>query len=202
MSLDRLVADLNKAKTAPPVRCRIDPPTIFVSYTPAILLQVDGEPTRANIADTDLGFIVNSNFPLFFQTEATKDYYLYTGAQWLKSASIEGPWTPAPKLPGDFSKVANNPKWADMKQPILSPSAQGKPPTIFYSNKPAEVMLFKGQPAYAEDSSDRVMVRDQHRLRSLPRCSHENRPITLWLVAGSSSRFERSVDLCDSGSTG
>ena len=150
MSLDRLVADVNKAKTAPSVKVQNDPPTIFVSYTPAILLQVDGEPTRANIADTDLGFIVNSNFPLFFQTDATKDYYLYTGAQWLKSASIEGPWTPAPKLPGDFSKVANNPKWTDMKQPILSPSAQGKPPTIFYSNKPAEVMLFEGEPAYAK----------------------------------------------------
>jgi hypothetical protein len=36
-----------------------------------------------------------------------------------------------------------------MKKPILSPSAKGKPPTIFYSNKPAEVILFQGQPAYS-----------------------------------------------------
>ena len=140
---------VNKSKAAPTVKVQNDPPPIFVSYTPAILLQIDGEPTRADIANTDLGFVVNSNFPLFFQTDATKDYYLYTGAQWLKSASMEGPWSPCPKLPGDFSKVANDPKWTQMKKPILSPSAKGKPPTIFYSNKPAEVILFEGQPVYA-----------------------------------------------------
>ena len=99
MSLDRLVANVNKSKTTPTVKVQNDPPTIFVSYTPAILLQIDGEPTRADIADTDLGFIVNSNFPLFFETDATKDYYLYTGAQWVKSASIEGPWTPVRSYP-------------------------------------------------------------------------------------------------------
>src|SRR5437867_2860642 len=48
-----------------------------------------------------------------------------------------------------MTKVANNPEWAQMKKPILSPSAKGKPPTIFYSNEQAEVILFQGQPAYA-----------------------------------------------------
>ncbi|PYK86417.1 MAG: hypothetical protein DME40_16310 [Verrucomicrobia bacterium] len=62
---------------------------------------------------------------------------------------MENGWAPVSKLPEDFSKVANDPKWEQMKKPILSPSAKGKPPTIFYSNKPAEVILFQGQPAYA-----------------------------------------------------
>ena len=199
MSLDRLVADVNKSKTAPTVKVQNDPPTIFVSYTPAILLQVDGEPTRADIADTDLGFVVNSNFPLFFQTDATKDYYLYTGAQWLKSASMEGPWAPGPKLPGDFSKVANDPKWAQMKKPILSPSAKGKPPTIFYSNKPAEVILFEGQPAYANIPGTQLSFATNTDCRSLRLCSHQ----TILLFGGrplvQSSRSPRTVDLCDSG---
>src|SRR5438045_6164246 len=60
-----------------------------------------------------------------------------------------GPWEPVASLPKDMTKVANKPEWAPMKKPILSPSAKGKPPTIFYSNKPAEVILFQGQPAYA-----------------------------------------------------
>ena len=149
MALDRLVASVEKTQAPAPVPVQNDPPTIFVSNTPAILLNVDGEAVRADIAGTDLGFVVNSNFPLFFEKEAPKDYYLFTGQQWLKSTSMEGGWVPVPKLPGDFSKVANDPKWAQMKKPILSPSAKGKPPTIFYSNKPAEVILFQGQPAYA-----------------------------------------------------
>jgi hypothetical protein len=150
ISLDRLVASANKSQTPPTVQVQNDPPAIFVSYTPAILLQIDGEPTRADIAETNLGFVANSNFPLFFEKDGNKLYYLYTGQQWLQSSSLEGPWTSAAKLPKDMSKVAKDPKWAEMKKPILSPSAQGKPPTVFYSTKPAEVILFKGQPAYAE----------------------------------------------------
>ena len=149
ISLDRLVASARKKKPTATVAVHNDPPAIFVSTTPAILLNVDGEPKRADIADTNLGFVVNSNFPLFFEKGSPEEYYIYTGQQWLKSASMEGPWAPLPKLPEDFKKVASNPKWAEMKKPILSPSAKGKPPTIFYSTKPAEVILFGGQPAYA-----------------------------------------------------
>ena len=150
MALDRLVASVEKTQAPAAVPVQNDPPTIFVSTTPAILLNVDGEAVRADIAGTNLGFVVNSNFPLFLEKESPKDYYLYTGQQWLKSASMGGGWAPALKLPADFSKVANDPQWAQMKKPILSPSAKGKPPTIFYSNKPAEVILFQGQPAYAQ----------------------------------------------------
>jgi len=150
MALDRLVATVEKSTQAPAsVPVQNDPPAIFVSSTPAILLNVDGaEAVRADIAGTNLGFFVNSNFPLFFEKESPKNYYLYTGQQWLKSASVEGSWVLAPKLPTDMAKVANDPKWAQMKKPILTPSAAGKPPTIFYSNKPAEVILFQGPPAY------------------------------------------------------
>ena len=105
---------------------------------------------RADIAATNLGFVVNSNFPLFFEKEAAKEYYLYSGEQWLKATSLEGPWAPAPKLPADMYKVASDPKWKEMEKPILSLSAKGKPPTVFYTNKPAEVILFKGEPSYAQ----------------------------------------------------
>ena len=147
ISLDRLIASVAKPKAAPTaVQVKNDPPKIFVSYTPAILLSVEGEPTRADIADTDLGFVVNSNFPLFFEKDGAN--YLFTGKQWLKAPVLEGPWAPVASLPKDMTKVANDPKWADMKKPILSPSGKGKPPTVFYSDKPAEVILFEGQPSY------------------------------------------------------
>jgi hypothetical protein len=150
MSLDRLVATVEKSQAAPPsVTVQNDPPIIFVSNTPAILLAVDGEPVRADIAATSLGFVVNSNFPLFFEKQSTKDYYLYTGEQWVKAGSLEGPWSAAPKLPADMYKVASDPKWKEMEKPILSISGKGKPPAVFYATKPAEVILFKGEPSYA-----------------------------------------------------
>ena len=150
MSLDRLVATVEKSQTAPvPVAVQNAPPIIFVSNTPAVLLHVDGEPVRADIAATSLGFIVNSNFPLFFEKEGAKEYYLFAGEQWLKAGALEGPWVYAPKLPGDMYKLASDPKWKEMEKPILSLSPKGKPPAIFYTNKPAEVILFQGEPSYA-----------------------------------------------------
>jgi hypothetical protein len=156
MALDRLVASVEKTQAPAAVPVQNDPPTIFVSNTPAILLNIDGEPTRAEIAGTNLGFVVNSNFPLFFEKGGAN--YLFTGEQWLKSPVLEGPWAPVANLPKDMTKVANDPQWAQMKKPILSPSAKGKPPTIFYSNKPAEVILFQGQPNYANIPGTQLTV--------------------------------------------
>src|SRR5882762_9536277 len=156
MALDRLVASVEKTQAPATVQLQNDPPKIFVSYSPAILLDIDGEPTRAEIADTNMGFVVNSNFPLFFEKGGAN--YLFTGEQWLKSPVLEGPWAPVANLPKDMTKVANDPKWAQMKKPILSPSAKGKPPTIFYSTKPAEVILFQGQPNYANIPGTQLTV--------------------------------------------
>jgi len=156
MALDRLVASVEKSQAPTPVQVQNNPPEIFVSNTPAILLNIDGEAVRADIAGTNLGFLVNSNFPLFFEKGGAN--YLFTGEQWLKSPVLEGPWAPVASLPKDLTKVANDPKWAQMKKPILSPSAKGKPPTIFYSNKPAEVILFKGQPNYANIPGTQLTV--------------------------------------------
>src|SRR2546423_2234166 len=156
MELDRLVASVEKSQAPAPVQVQNNPPEIFVSNTPAILLNIDGEAVRADIAGTNLGFIVNSNFPLFFEKGGAN--YLFTGEQWLKSPVLEGPWAPVANLPKDMTKVANDPQWAQMKKPILSPSAKGKPPTIFYSTKPAEVILFQGQPNYANIPGTQLTV--------------------------------------------
>jgi hypothetical protein len=149
MALDRLVATVEKSQAPAPVEVQNDPPMIFVSNTPAILLYVDGDAVKADIPATNLGFVVNSNFPLFFEKDLEKANYLYTGQQWLKGASMDGAWAAATKLPADMTKLANDPKWEQMKKPILTPSTKGKPPTVFYANKPAEVILFQGQAAYA-----------------------------------------------------
>src|SRR5947208_3267852 len=156
MALDRLVASVEKSQAPAPVQVQNNPPEIFVSNTPAILLNIDGEAVRADIAGTNMGFVVNSNFPLFFEKGGAN--YLFTGEQWLKAPVLEGPWAPVANLPKDMTKVANDPQWAQMKKPILSPSAKGKPPTIFYSNKPAEVILFQGQPNYANIPGTQLTV--------------------------------------------
>jgi hypothetical protein len=50
------VAYMPKPQSVKTVALRNDPPFIFVSYTPAILLGVDGEPVLSEISKTDLKF--------------------------------------------------------------------------------------------------------------------------------------------------
>ena len=56
ISLDRILAGLQRTKTsAKPVAVKTDPPRIFYSKGPAIMLLVDGEPVRAPIEKTATG---------------------------------------------------------------------------------------------------------------------------------------------------
>src|SRR5438876_8486519 len=65
--------------------------------------------------------------------------------------SLEGQWSATKKLPPDFSKVPQDKQWSALKK-FIPPSA--KPgevtPDVFYSDKPSEVILFDGQPVYAQ----------------------------------------------------
>ncbi|HEV7398257.1 MAG TPA: hypothetical protein VGN86_17225 [Pyrinomonadaceae bacterium] len=150
ISLDRLVTTVNKTDAAPTVRVRNDPPQIFVSNRPAVLVQADGQPVLAEIKDTKLQFVVNSNWPLFFD-KSQSNYYLFTGKRWLKTPSMNAPWSVTTTLPKEMSKLVSDPQWGGLAKAI-SPVATdgGAVPTVFYSTGPAEVILFQGPPVYSQ----------------------------------------------------
>ena len=150
VSLDRIVASMEKSQPAATVAVRNDPPAIFVSNKPAMLVQVDGELVKADIKDTELQFVVNTNWPIFLD-KSHGAYYLFTGKQWLTGLSLNGPWAVTTKLPKDMSKVAKDQQWAGLAKAI-SPvaTASGPAPTIFFTTGPAEVILFQGQPVYSK----------------------------------------------------
>jgi hypothetical protein len=150
MSLDRLVACVPKKETAPGVQLRNDPPVIFVSYGPSILLQLDGPPVRAAIPNTSLEFVVNTSLPLFFDKAGSK-YYLFTEKQWLAATRLEDTWILAKTLPKELTKLPEDPQWAPLKKAIPPPkSADSAVPKVLYATSPAEVILIKGQPVYVK----------------------------------------------------
>ncbi|MCK7517130.1 MAG: hypothetical protein MZV64_05125 [Ignavibacteriales bacterium] len=83
---------------------KADPPTIFFSQTPAVLVNIDGDPIWSPIKENDLKFAVNTNWDLF-QHEPTKTFYLLHDGAWLKTTDLKGAWTAAGKLPASFSKL-------------------------------------------------------------------------------------------------
>jgi len=132
------------------VQLNNDPPKIFVGYRPSILLSVDGEPVLSEAPNTNLKFVVNTRWPLFFDTGAST-YYLAVGQQWLTASSLEGQWSPTKTLPPEMSKVAQDKQWSALKKMVPPPpKTGGVTPVVFYSDKPAEVILFDGQPVYSQ----------------------------------------------------
>src|SRR5205085_12701457 len=95
---------------APAIDLKNDPPLIFTSNKPAILIHVDGEPVFGKIKDTQLEFIVNSNFPLFLD-KPQNTYYLFTGERWLMTTDLKGNWSKATALPKDMSKLKADKEW-------------------------------------------------------------------------------------------
>ena len=94
--------------------------------------------------------VANTHWPLFFNTAAST-YYLAVGPQWLTASSLEGQWSATKKLPPDMSKVAQDKQWSALKKSIPPPAkSDGVAPAVFYSDKPAEVILFDGQPVYTQ----------------------------------------------------
>jgi hypothetical protein len=152
ISLERLIASVDKSKIPKhTAQLKNDPPKIFVSHGPAILVLLDGKPVRAPIKDTKLESVVNANWPLFYDKSGSK-YYLLADKQWLAASDLQQEWTLAKVLPKDMSKLLKDPNWADLKGTIPPPQSTGPatPPQVFYSDTPAEVIVFKGQPVYSK----------------------------------------------------
>jgi hypothetical protein len=149
IALDRVLAQVDKSQIIPKnvEGLKSDPPQIFMSRTPAILVSFDGEPIWSPIKDNDLKFAVNTNWD-FFQYPPTSTYYLRNDATWLKATALGGPWTPAGPLPESFKKLpATDDNW---KEVVLN--LPGKPitsvPKVDVTTTPAELILFDGEPKY------------------------------------------------------
>src|SRR5438477_2385831 len=150
VSLHSLIASTPKKEAPAGAQLNNDPPKIFVGYRPSILLSVNGEPVLSDVPNTNLKFVINTQWPLFFDS-GNSTYYLAVGQQWLASNSLEGQWSPTKKLPPDMSKVSQDKQWSALKKFIPPPAKSGGViPAVFYSNKPAEIILFDGQPVYSQ----------------------------------------------------
>jgi hypothetical protein len=150
ISLHRLIASLPMQEAPTGVKLNNDPPKIFVGYRPSILLSVDGEPVLSDVPKTNLKFVVNTQWPVFFDSE-NSNYYIPVGQQWLTATSLDGQWSPTKKLPSEMTKVPQDKQWSALKKVIPPPAKSGGvTPAVFYSDKPAEIILFDGQPVYAQ----------------------------------------------------
>ena len=151
IALDRVLANIDKsglvAKNVEGIKA--DPPTIFFSKTPAVIVNLDGDPIWSPIKDNDLKYAVNTNWDLF-QYGPSNTVYLRNNDTWLKTADVtKGPWSPAGTLPDSFKKLPPDDNWKDVRANLPGkPLAASAVPKVFTSNRPAELILVTGEPKY------------------------------------------------------
>jgi hypothetical protein len=152
LGLDRVLASVDRSQIMPKnvEGVKADPPVIFYSAKDAVLVNLDGDPIWSPIKQNDLKFAVNTNWDLF-EYGPTSTLYLRNEKTWLKAPKLEGPWTPAGKLPESFSKLPADDNWKEVKAALPGKSLSAKDaPTVFVSTKPAEIILIKGSPVYSK----------------------------------------------------
>ena len=121
------------------------PPPIFYSETPAIIVMFEGKPGFAPVvAGSQLFFAVNTNWAVFLDKN-TGTYFLQDQASWLQAPSPSGPWSPAGQLPQSLYNLPQNGEWNDVTKNVPGMSwGPGQVPTVFVSDKPAELILLDG----------------------------------------------------------
>ncbi len=148
IALDRVLASVDKSKIVPKTveGIKADPPTIFFSTTPALIVNLDGDPIWSPIKGNDLKYAVNTNWDLFLNTP-TNTYYLRNNDTWLQAADVKGPWSPATTLPGSFKTLPAEDDWKDVKAHVPGKAIKTAP-QVFVSTTPGELILLTGEPSY------------------------------------------------------
>ncbi len=160
IALDRLESDLailNAQKNAAAYSVDNTPPQFLISYTPAILVLVQGSPVLQPVPGTAVKRVVNSHALLLQGSDGT--YYLHLWDGFVQSASLSGPWTVAQSLPPGVNTAqsqAVQAKAVDLlpgqKNPETGqlPSLSSTPlPTIYVATQPTSLTIFAGQPVWA-----------------------------------------------------
>ena len=103
-----------------------DLPRIYVSTSPAELLQTQSKPQLASIEGTQLMEVSNTSSDIFIDARAGQTYVLISG-RWFRAPSLDGPWSYVKPdgLPADFAKIPeNHPKGRVLTSVAGTPQAQ------------------------------------------------------------------------------
>ncbi len=158
VSLDRVQANLAitqaeaKGPAAQPLKN--EPPRIFYSQTPALLILIDGQPVFRPVEGTKLRRAINTR-ALIVLDETSGKHYLRVLGRWEEASKLEGPWAVATKPPASLetarqaaAKTGQVDQLDDPGPGMKEAAAQGSYPTIFVSTTPAELLQTEGRPEY------------------------------------------------------
>jgi len=157
MPLESVTAALERSDTAAGTAVNFEPPPIFVSDAPAVLVTFIGPPRFEPVAaDPSLMFAVNTNWDVL--TDGSQ-YFLLAGNRWLMASDpLKGPWTPATSLPASFQTLPDDGNWSEVRAKLYILPETGAPLRVFTSERPAEIVVTEGKPQLAAIPKTSLMV--------------------------------------------
>ena len=129
---------------------RNDPPRMFVSYSPALLVLIDGQPVLRRLPDAPFERVINTP-ALLLRDPGTGRFYLHVFDGWLTAREVSGPWQ---TVTGDTSRLDEiksrvGGQGVDLLEGGESrPSLRSGTPVIYLSTTPAELIVLTGEPQY------------------------------------------------------
>ena len=168
LSLDRLEASFvptqSLNRTSQPLNNV--PPKIVVFQKPAILVLIDGPPACRPIPGTKLQRVINTR--LLLLKDETERLYLHVFNGYLEAPSLEGPWSVAGHPPLGATEAEKLAAESANSVDLLSGQTEGSnnppsvlneasAPAVYVSTKPAELILFDGQPNFLPISGTHLL---------------------------------------------
>ncbi|MCE2969059.1 MAG: hypothetical protein LW847_02320, partial [Burkholderiales bacterium] len=156
MALDSLEASLAVSQSVKPTGHAVNntPPKVIVAYGPALLVPIEGAPAVRAVPGTNFERVINTQ-ALIARPRGSATWYLHVYDGWLSAPAIAGPWTAAGIAPGGLDALARQlAKNGTVDLLDGGPQATPKPllangvPTIYVSEVPTELIVFKGQPNF------------------------------------------------------
>jgi len=155
IALDRLQASLAVSGTVKPTGIAVNntPPQVLVSYTPAVLVPIEGPPVWRPVPGTRFERIINTQ-AMILREQGSDTNYLHVYNGWLYAGTLQGPWYQPFILPAGIDQVAQTLAQHGLVDLLDGGKAKPKPslangvPTIYVSETPTELLVFKGQPAF------------------------------------------------------
>jgi hypothetical protein len=120
-------------------------PRVEVRRIPAVLLYIDSDPIMATVPGTELQYVVNTDWDLFFHQKAY-NHFLRVGRSWFEAYSVEGPWIPLRgELPKDFGNIPETHPRAHIRGSVAKPQ-KAEPLEIVVATEPTELVVLSGEP--------------------------------------------------------
>jgi len=149
VDLEAMIASVDESETLNrKIEVSYDPPPIFYSEEPAVLLSFMGDPDFKAVdpKTNKVLFALNTNWDILMDVESST-YYLLIEDGWIKTKNLEkGPWEVVTKLPESFSTLPDDDNWTEVRK-ALNAAPFEKVPKVFFSNRPSELIETKGKPS-------------------------------------------------------